>query len=117
MTSPSTTGDARTEADPTPSPTAVLPPASTPTPPALGEVPAGFTACGATTGGQAVFGNEFTSCPFALNVAAAWSAATDPTFLSAVPSPVTGQTYDMQCRGYAPARCEGGNNAAVLIYP
>lgn len=81
------------------------------------EIPAGFKSCGAATGGQVVFVNEVTSCPFAVSVADAWSRASNPSLLSDVPSPVTGRTYDMRCGGSTPTRCEGGNDATVLIYP
>ena len=85
--------------------------------PGPAEIPAGFKSCGAATAGDAVFANEVTSCPFALNVANAWGVAIDPSLLTDVPSPVTGETYDMRCSGSGPALCEGGNDAAVLIYP
>ena len=106
--SPSATPQATPDTAPTPSPDG---------PPTPVAIPAGFTSCGTGTDGVRVFGNEVTSCPFALNVADAWTQAPDSLVLFEVPSPVTGQTYDMRCSGTEPVRCTGGNNAAVLIYP
>ena len=102
---------------PTPEPTSATPDQTQSAGPGPAEIPAGFKSCGAATAGDAVFANEVTSCPFALNVANAWGVAIDPSLLTDVPSPVTGETYDMQCSGSDPALCEGGNDAAVLIYP
>ena len=85
--------------------------------PSAVSIPAGFQSCGPTAAGEMVFGNEVTSCPFALNVADAWAQSAGSTLLRGVLSPVTGQTYDMRCRGADPVRCQGGNDAAVLIYP
>jgi serine/threonine-protein kinase len=31
-------------------------------------------------------------------------------------SPVTGDTYTMQCSGESPVSCSGGNNAFVVFY-
>ena len=81
------------------------------------DSPAGFTSCGPGANGVRVFANEVTSCAFALNVADAWTQPGDSLVLFDVPSPVTGQTYDMQCSDTDPVRCTGGNNAAVLIHP
>jgi hypothetical protein len=76
---------------------------------------------GATAGcGQAVFVNSDTTCPFAQNVAQAYSKANSPgtgtTTVTAV-SPVTGQAYTMQCTGQWPVACQGGTNALVEFYP
>jgi hypothetical protein len=55
-----------------------------------------------------------TSCSFAQNVRSAWAAAPGSTNTLRVYSPVTGQTYTMNC---APAgggiTCSGANNASV----
>lgn len=75
--------------------------------------PAGATAsCGGT-----VFVASGTSCQFAENVAQAYSNSLvhgDGT-VTAV-SPVTGQTYEMQCTGGSPVICTGGTNAVVEFY-
>lgn len=57
-----------------------------------------------------------TSCPFALAVSAAYYNSGGSSYLPDVYSPVTGNTYDMVCnRSVYPVRCEGGNDAVVLI--
>lgn len=123
-TAGSDTQDPTRKVTPRPSPATSTPetsPKLTPTPrlpePSPVTIPAGFQSCGPTATGETVFGNEVTSCPFALNVADAWAQSAGSSLLSGVPSPVTGQTYDMRCSGADPVRCEGGNDAAVLIYP
>jgi hypothetical protein len=62
-----------------------------------------------------VFAGPNTSCPFAVNVQQTWltSGATS-TF--SVYSPVTGQSYVMNCSSYSPVVCTGGNNALVEFY-
>lgn len=74
------------------------------TPPAA---TAGLTACG---GG--VYAGADTSCPFALNLAGSYAG---PGINDAY-SPVTGQTYAMDCTGELPVICTGGNNALVEFY-
>ena len=75
--------------------------------------PAGATAsCGGT-----VFVGPGTSCPFAENVAKAYSNSIgngDGTVTAE--SPVTGETYQMQCTGVSPHVCRGGTNALVEFY-
>jgi hypothetical protein len=62
-----------------------------------------------------------TSCPFAFEVAAAYMARTGGYVGSAqlfdVPSPVTGEDYNMTCAplGYRMVVCRGGNNAEVIL--
>ncbi len=57
-----------------------------------------------------------TSCPFALAVSEAYSNSGGSSYLPSVYSPVTGQYYSMTCdRSVYPVRCEGGNDAVVLI--
>ena len=75
--------------------------------------PAGATAsCGGT-----VFVGPDTSCPFAENVAKAYSSSigNGNGAVSAV-SPVTGESYEMQCTGVSPHVCRGGTNALVEFY-
>ena len=77
--------------------------------------PAGTVAnCGAT-----VFAGQDTTCPFALNVMAAYTQALDQGnangTVTAV-SPATGQQYTMQCTGQSPVVCTGGTNALVAFY-
>jgi hypothetical protein len=72
--------------------------------------PAGATA---SCGGP-VFVGPHTSCPFAENVEKAYLNSGNAT-VSAV-SPVTGQTYVIQCVGGSPDVCRGGTNALVEFY-
>ena len=71
--------------------------------------PAG-TSCGAN-----VSAGANTSCPFALNVAAAYLNQGGGTQSVVVYSPVTGQNYTMNCVAGVPSVCSGGNNAVVYI--
>jgi hypothetical protein len=72
--------------------------------------PAGATG---SCGGPVFIGPD-TSCPFAENVEKAYSKS-NGSAVSAV-SPVTGQTYVMQCTGGSPHVCRGGTNALVEFY-
>lgn len=100
-----------TPAPTTPAPTTPAPaPATTVYVPAQAPAPAApaLTDCG---GG--VYAGADTSCPFALNVEANYTGAgADYAY-----SPVTGQSYTMNCDGGAGARdtvtCTGGDNALV----
>jgi hypothetical protein len=56
-----------------------------------------------------------TSCPFALNVESAWHLGGDGTAPFDVTSPVTKQSYSMQCVAGVPTVCRGGNKAVVYI--
>lgn len=69
----------------------------------------GMTDCG---GGLSV--NAATTCPFARNVAQAYSDSGGADVID-VYSPVTKQTYTMTCTGAMPTVCEGGNGARVEI--
>ncbi len=78
--------------------------------------PAGATAsCGGT-----VFVGPDTSCSFAENVKQAYSNASgtsgNPVNTVSATSPVTGETYEMQCTGLSPVACRGGTNAFVEFY-
>lgn len=75
--------------------------------------PAGATAsCGGT-----VFVGPGTSCQFAENVAQAYSnSLVQGNGTVTAVSPVTGQTYEMQCTGGSPVACTGGTNALVEFY-
>jgi serine/threonine kinase PknH len=74
---------------------------------------------GATAGcGGTVFVGPDTSCPFAENVQRAYLNSVDQGnggTVTAV-SPVTGQTYTMQCTDGSPVVCTGGTNAVVEFY-
>jgi hypothetical protein len=61
--------------------------------------------------GSGVTAGPNTSCSFALNVRANF---TGPG-LDVAYSPVTGQTYDMECVGTGPVECTGGNGASVYF--
>ena len=64
--------------------------------------------------GNGVSANQNTSCAFALNVKAAWEAAPGVNNTVQVYSPVTGQTYTMNCtQAGSGITCSGGNNASV----
>jgi hypothetical protein len=66
--------------------------------------------------GGLVFVNANTSCPFAENVVQAFWQSSDSTGTVMAVSPVTGQTYEMQCSGGSPYVCTGGTNALVEFY-
>jgi hypothetical protein len=72
--------------------------------------PGATTHCGGT-----VFAGPNTSCPFAENVANVYGNGFGNVSVVAT-SPVTGQTYTMQCTGDSPVSCTGGNNALVVFY-
>jgi hypothetical protein len=64
--------------------------------------------------GGGIIAGPNTSCPFALNVHAAWQAAPGVNNTVQAYSPVTGQTYTMTCaQAGAGITCSGGNNASV----
>ena len=75
------------------------------------EYPPGATAsCGGL-----VFTGPDTSCPFAENVVSAYGGQFGNATVTAS-SPVTGETYTMQCSGESPISCPGGTNALVGFY-
>jgi hypothetical protein len=82
-------------------------PTTTPTPP---------PASSGTSCGDGVFAGPNTSCAFAMNVRAAWNDAPGTVNTVRVHSPITGQTYTMNCapsgRGIT---CSGANNASVTF--
>jgi serine/threonine-protein kinase len=70
------------------------------------------------SGAVAVVGGQ-TSCAFAENVGTAYRASSrgvNEVVSIQVPSPVTGQWYDMTCVSVHPAYCTGGNDAEVAVY-
>ena len=85
------------------------PPTTTQVQPVQPVQPAG-TSCGSN-----VSAGANTSCPFALNVAAAYLNQGGGTQSVVVYSPVTGQNYTMNCVAGVPSVCSGGNNAVVYI--
>ena len=68
--------------------------------------------------GGGVWANSNTSCPFAQNVHQQWmSEARGSSATLDVYSPVTGQTYTMNCvRSGDSVTCIGGNEAAVWFH-
>lgn len=68
-----------------------------------------------TNCGSAVYAGADTSCPFALNVEAAWTVSGATNYITAN-SPATGLNYTMYCTGSDPTTCTGGNNALVEFY-
>jgi hypothetical protein len=66
--------------------------------------------------GDLVFVNANTSCPFAQNVLQAYLQSSSSSGTVVAVSPVTGQTYAMQCSGFGPTVCTGGTNALVEFY-
>ena len=67
--------------------------------------------------GQGVFAGPDTSCPFALNVREQYIAAQGDSVIIDVYSPVTQQTYTMNCvRTGQRITCRGGNNAVVTFF-
>lgn len=85
-----------------------------------GPLPAGAVACGVPGAGDtaAVYsGNRNTSCPFALEVAAAYrlvEGEPDPVEITAH-SPVTGKDYTLTCTGVAPTTCVTTTGATVFL--
>jgi hypothetical protein len=94
-------------------PTSASPPSFTLTTSDPPTYPSGaIAACGGT-----VFVGHDTSCPFAKNVAQAYNnTIRDGNGTVTASSPVTGETYQMQCTGGSPVVCRGGNNAVVEFY-
>ena len=86
---------------------------TTTTPPSGGGGPANPLQNGRSCGGG-LYAGPNTTCPFAQNVRDAYNEAPGATATVEVYSPVTGQTYTMDC---APSgtgvTCSGGNNASV----
>ena len=111
IASPAPTTPKPTTPAPAPAPTHTTyvqaPAAPAPAAPAPAQASGGNCGNGVTAGAN-------TSCPFALNVAAAARADGQPGY---VYSPVTGQSYYMTCAGPGTygheVSCEGGNNAFV----
>lgn len=75
-----------------------------------GSSDSGGRACGSGV----VALNAGTTCPFALNVAAAYYDSGQQGTVD-VYSPVTDQTYTMSCTAGHPHTCSGGNNAQVSV--
>ena len=70
------------------------------------------------SGAVAVVGGQ-TSCAFAENVGIAYRATgpeSNRVVSVQVPSPATGQWYNMTCVSVHPAYCTGGNDAEVAVY-
>ena len=58
-----------------------------------------------------------TSCPFAQNVEHAYTGSIgNGNGTVTASSPVTGDSYQMQCTGGSPVSCSGGTNALVEFY-
>ena len=80
-----------------------------------GELPSAASSPTATSCGPTVSVTPTTSCAFGLNVEAAWAAAGGATVSVRVVSPVTQQSYTMDCIDGQPVVCTGGNSAVVFI--
>jgi hypothetical protein len=63
--------------------------------------------------GNGITAGPRTSCPFAVNVRAAF--VTSPFSVLDVHSPVTGRTHRMQCTETSPHTCTGGDGASVFF--
>lgn len=74
--------------------------------------PAGATLC---TGSTTVAVNAATSCPFAINVAAAIPAGASGSFTVTANSPATNKDYQMACVRGTYTVCTGGVNALVYV--
>ena len=104
---------------PTPTPTVTKTVVPVPTKtvyvaPAAQAAPA-LTDCG-NNGSAEVYAGADTSCPFALNVAEAFSLNAGFTNTFNVYSPVTGLSYVMTCTVAGnPVVCTGGNSALVEL--
>ncbi len=61
-----------------------------------------------------MFAGAHTSCPFAENVEKTYLAS--PGSQVTAISPVTGQSYVLQCNGDSPYVCTGGTGAYVAFY-
>lgn len=69
---------------------------------------------GSSSCGDGLSVNSQTTCPFARAVRDAYEASGGRSRVRAS-SPVTGETYTLNCSGGMPVVCTGGNNAAVYI--
>lgn len=110
---PTATPAPTTPAPTTPAPTTPAPTMPVPAPATTVYVPEQPPAPTLTDCGGDVYAGADTSCPFALNVEANYTGAgADYAY-----SPVTGQSYTMNCDGGAGAldtvTCTGGDNALV----
>jgi len=74
--------------------------------------PSGATLC---SGSTTVAVNATTSCPFALNVAAAIPADASGSFTVTANSPATNKDYQMACLRGTYTVCTGGVNALVYV--
>jgi hypothetical protein len=71
---------------------------------------------GGTSCGGGVYAGPNTSCPFARNVRDAYLSVPGAVATVRVESPVTGQTYTMNCApSSAGVTCSGGNDASVAF--
>jgi hypothetical protein len=75
-----------------------------------------FLVNGDTDCGGGVLAGPNTSCPFALNVVEQYNSVPGDSVVIDVYSPVTEQTYTMNCvRAGNTVTCRGGNNAVVTF--
>jgi hypothetical protein len=79
-----------------------------------GSAPAQSSLPGRSCGGSGLSANQNTSCPFAEEVRAAYQRGGGSSSVEAF-SPVTGQTYTMNCSTGSPHVCTGANNATVYF--
>ncbi|MGE5336134.1 MAG: serine/threonine-protein kinase [Nitrososphaerota archaeon] len=73
------------------------------------QIPSTAKSCGGD-----LWVNSVTSCEFAENTRSAYAEANGARKISSY-SPVTGQTYAMECEGTETVVCRGGDNAAVYF--
>jgi hypothetical protein len=65
---------------------------------------------------ERVAGTPYTSCPFAHEVARAFVETGQGRSFGAY-SPITGETYEMTCKGVETSRCTDGDSAVVYLIP
>ncbi|MGP6174892.1 hypothetical protein [Corynebacterium sp. A21] len=99
---------------------ATVPRASATVPPVeVFEAPSSATQCAANVNWRIFQASGATSCPFAENVAIAMKPNAGTTSVQQVQaiSPVTGESYQMNCRpvGQGSFTCEGGEGATVVL--
>lgn len=100
------------ESAPTESPS----PTESETPEAIERASTSQRCASAAAGATAYRGNDVTTCQFAVETAKALVDA-DPELPATITSrsPVTDQTYEMECENTSPVVCRGGNDAVVYV--
>lgn len=118
-TAAATTARSTVPAAPTAAPVKETPVSAAVAPVAEFEAPSSANQCAANVNWRIYQANGATSCPFAENVAIAMkpNAGTTTGHQVQATSPVTGDSYQMNCRpeGRGSFTCEGGEGATVLL--